>query len=43
MELTAVYCSLGLAAVQLAWANGTIDWETKQQLERLLSQSEVKK
>lgn len=42
-ELNEVYCSLGLAAVQLALANGTIDWETKQQLEALLGQSEVKK
>lgn len=41
-ELNEVYCSLGLAAVQLALANGTIDWETKQQLEALLGQSEVK-
>lgn len=40
-ELKHVYCSLGLAAVQLALANGTIDWETKQQLEELLGQSEV--
>lgn len=42
-ELTDVYCSLGLVAVQLALANGTIDWETKQQLDKLLGQSEVKK
>lgn len=41
-ELKHVYCSLGLAAVQLALANGTIDWQTKQQLEVLLCQSEVK-
>lgn len=41
-ELTNVYCSLGMAAVHLALTNGTIDWETKQQLEELLGQSEVK-
>lgn len=40
-ELNEVYCSLGLAAVQLALANGTIDWETKQQFDLLLGQSEV--
>lgn len=40
-ELTNVYCSLGLVAAQLALANGTIDWETKQQLDKLLIQSEV--
>ena len=40
-ELIEVYCSLGLAATQLALTNGTIDWETKQQLDKLLIQSEV--
>lgn len=42
-EVISAYCSLGLEAVRLASANGTIDSETAQQLVRLLEHPEVEK
>lgn len=39
-ELLPVYCSLGLAAVQLALTNGTIDERAAQQLQELLQHRE---
>ncbi len=42
-EFIPAYCSLGLEAVRLASANGTIDSETARQLEDLLRHPEVKK
>lgn len=41
-EFMPAYCSLGLEAVRLASANGTIDSETARQLEELLRHPEVK-
>lgn len=42
-EYLSAYCSLGLEAVQLALANGTIDSDTVRQLKQLLQNPEVKK
>ena len=42
-EFIPAYCSLGLEAVRLASANGTIDSETARQLVRLLEHPEVER